>query len=202
MSSILDGASATQETALQAEKGVDSFLSSEERAQVQRFLNFPEEFPKVFKSWLLDFIAVNGLAIPISQISGFSQFTARSSEVFATESVTGASYGNIASVGPTLSGLSDGQWIFWYGLYSDSDADVQVAASLSFNGVTATDADGIRGGVDGLVGDQTRISIMRGVFKILTNGGSNEVQMKYKKIAGASNPTVGTRWLIGLKTGN
>jgi hypothetical protein len=83
MSSILTGAEATQETALQEEKGQQSFLSSEERGQIQRYLNHPEDFPRDFGSWMLDFVAVNGLKIPVSQILGFEKYT-RSVEAVQT----------------------------------------------------------------------------------------------------------------------
>jgi hypothetical protein len=55
-------------------KGPEAYLSSEERKALQRSLSFPEDLPPKFRSWLIDFIAVNIPQIPISQIVGAQQF--------------------------------------------------------------------------------------------------------------------------------
>ena len=83
--SNLDLAAETQQ---QQQKGLDSFLSQEERAALQRMLGFPEDIPAAFQSWLLDFVAVNIPQIPISQISGFPK--SRSLELIISSTLAAA----------------------------------------------------------------------------------------------------------------
>lgn len=55
------------------EQGPESYLTPDERKFWQRGLGFPEDFPPRFKSWLIDFMAVNIPQIPISQVTGVPQ---------------------------------------------------------------------------------------------------------------------------------
>lgn len=207
------------ETQQQQLKGPEAFLSGEERKQLQRMLGFPEDLPMKYKQWMTDYLAVNGLEIPISQVRGYenavqaivdtsiagamSQFQ---SQIYsatvggAAESTSSASYTNLATTGPTISGAADGSYIIWLGCFLYADADVRGAMSLSINAGTAVDADAVQAGVDGLAGDEVRMSISRAVTKTLS-GGSNTIQAKYKKIAGSGDPNFSDRWIIALRVG-
>lgn len=58
----------------QDSKGPESYLSADERKALQRSLSFPEDLPSKFKSWILDFVAVNIPQIPFGQIAGVPSF--------------------------------------------------------------------------------------------------------------------------------
>ncbi len=60
------------ETAEQLAKGVDSFLSPEERLTVKRYLSKPEEFPPEFEAWILETVKQNGQ--PVNQQLGSRGF--------------------------------------------------------------------------------------------------------------------------------
>lgn len=183
-------------------KGPEDFLSLDERQFLQRILNYPEDLPSKFRSWLVDFIAVNIPMIPISQIVGFTQFQARSETVTGSQSCTNTNYGNLATPGPTLTGISDGAYLIWFGFKTDQDADCQAFMSLSINGSAASDTDACQTGVDGLAGDQVRASISRAVSKSLKNSNNNTIQAKYKAVQGnGSWPSIANRWIIALRIG-
>ena len=63
--------------------GPEAYLSPDERKALQRSLSFPEDLPPRFKSWLIDFIAVNIPQIPISQIVGGGNRTVPSGVITA-----------------------------------------------------------------------------------------------------------------------
>lgn len=196
-------------------RGPEQYLSPEERSFLQRIMAFPADLPPQFRSWMLDYIAVNGLEIPISQVRGYENAVQKivdktiqqfQSTIYthtvsgALQGTTSSSYTDLATPGPTLSSLPDGSYLLWYGAYIDQDADVQSAMSLSINSASAVDLDAVKGGVDGLSGDQVRMSISRAVAKTLS-GGSNTITCKYKRITGSATPQWDNRWIIALRIG-
>ena len=77
----------------QETKGPESYLSLEERKALQRSLSFPEDLPPKFKSWLIDFIAVNIPQIPISQIVGFDHLVYNRGTTFPASPKDGQMFG-------------------------------------------------------------------------------------------------------------
>ena len=196
--SNLDLAAETQQ---QQQKGLDSFLSQEERSVLQRMLGFPEDIPDVFKSWLIDFMAVNIPQIPISQIVGFSQFTAIPSSVGQVDSTTSTAYVDLANVGPMISGLSDGKYIFIYSCVIRKGAlNGGGRASISINGSNPSDDDSIQ--LKDLNAIEQDTTVSRAVHKTLSGGGNNIVKMKYRTFAGLSTVTFYNRSLVSLRYGN
>lgn len=62
------------ESAQQQQKGPETFLTNEERRNLQRTLGFPEDLPPKFKSWVQEYLSVNFPQIPITQVSGFEKY--------------------------------------------------------------------------------------------------------------------------------
>jgi hypothetical protein len=184
-----------QVTAKSPERGPEAYLSTDERKALQRSLSFPEDLPPKFRSWLIDFIAVNIPQIPISQIVGFTQFTAKSSTVLTTDEITSTSYVDAATVGPQIEGLSDGSYVMFYGFQLGEVSNLTSALmSPSINAATPSDDDAART-------RSIQSGTARGVLKTLAGGGNNTVKMQYKRVGG-SDGDFERRWLIVLKVGN
>lgn len=66
-----------RETEQQRLQGPEAYLSSEERKNLQRLLSFPEDLPKKFREWLIDYLTVNPPQFSITQIQGFEKYLYR-----------------------------------------------------------------------------------------------------------------------------
>jgi len=194
-----------EEKAKTPARGPDAYLSLQERAFLSRMLDHPEELPDKFKAWLLDYVAVNIPMIPISQIQGFTGFTAKSADpVLAIESTTATTYGDLATVGPTLTGIGDGEYIILFGCKANGGttgggAIIFGRMALEINGTAAADNDSCQSDSDrGIAG----MSIMRAVVKTLDNGGNNTITAKYRSTDSSVSCSFGNRWLTALKVGN
>jgi hypothetical protein len=171
-----------------------------DRALAKRILR-----PELFQSsddlmaWLMDYVAVNIPLIPISQISGFAQFTAQSNSVATSESrdtgVVGTGYGNLATVGPTLPGLPDGKYVLLFGAAVNNVGANTAYVSPKINGTEATDADAVE-----ITGSATSTSIARAITATVTNSGNSTVTLRYRGTAGV--PVFKNRWLIVLRYAN
>lgn len=177
-------------------------LSTEEQQLATRLLGNPNYFPEAFKSWLVQYMALNSEQIPRSQIQGLSQFSARYASVNTNESRSSSSYGDLTTVGPELTELSDGIWIFLYGaeFRAISDGtDYAADMGISINGDAVSTDDAIHQGMDGIIGVEMMTS--RAVYKTLANENNSTVTCKYKS-NGVDTFEWRYRWLIGLKAGN
>lgn len=207
--SSYDQSTKAAETQIQQQKGPEAFLSQQEREMLQRLLKFPEEIPKEHKEWITDYIAVNGLELPIGQVRGLTKWmddhTVRvwQAEVAGgLQGTTSATYTDLSTAGPSLTGMPDGSYIIIHGAYYEGDADVRGAMALSINGGAASDTDATQAGVDGLSGDQVRMSISTANAKTLSNAGSNSITAKYRRIAGTtSSAAFNDRFIIAMRTG-
>ena len=149
------------------------------------------------RSWLEG----SGFQLPISQVVGFSQFTAQYATVGTEEAITSSSFSNLATVGPELTNLPPGKYLFLFGAALEgrpTDNATIAWMSLSFNGSTAQESDGIR--------QQGALAIPASRATITTlRSASNTVTAKYKWTSSgtpASNPTASYRWLVSLKYAN
>lgn len=175
----------------------NTVLTPEELEGQRRFLSHPETFPDAFKAWLIDFIAVNGSLIPASQIHGWSQFNAIQSQVLASESTSSATYTNLSTTGPSITGLADGTYLLLFGAQYDSPAGNAGYMSPSINGATPDDNDAA-------VEDPrsaNRFNIARAVVKTISNNNNNSITMKYKVPAAGSNSWA-YRWLVVFRISN
>lgn len=178
--------------------------TQEDIALMQRVLSAaarnPNLIPADFMAYILDYIQTSRLQIPIGQVFGFTQFTAQQDVVGlgSAESTSSATYVDLATVGPSLTGLPDGQYIIIFGCDAHNSATgVGSIMSLSINGVAAVDTDSCQ------MPDQTKdTSMARAVVKTLSNGGANSVIAKYREGYAAGTATFTHRWLIALKYAN
>lgn len=54
----------------QQQKGAETFLSPEERAQLQRMMGHPSDYPKQLGAWITEFLKVNPPEVSATQIRG------------------------------------------------------------------------------------------------------------------------------------
>lgn len=178
-------------------KATASPLTEKERQQVERFFGDPTIFPAIFRSWLVAYIEANPPLLPISQITGFSQFTAKYATVQSVtgENTTSTTYTNLTTTGPELTGLPDGLYLVLHGCVSHTSvAGSQARQSISVNGVTAVDDDATQCGV------ANNQSVMTAVIKTL-DAGDNTILCKYRCEGGAAGE-FSYRFLIALKYAN
>lgn len=156
----------------------------------------PQFLHKDFLGYMDQRLLMNTPLIPIGQIVGFSQFTSQAAEVLAEQATASTAYTNLATVGPSLNGLPDGQYEIRFGAAAKISTAVTESArmSLEINGVAASDDDAALSNVDGVV------SVSRVVLKTLAAGGNNTVVMKYR--ATGATATFAYRWLVALKIAN
>lgn len=169
------------------------------RDEVYTLLQNPMDLPSEFwayatQSWLKD-----SPVFPISQVFGFTQFLGNFAIVGTDESTTTTTVGdNLATVGPTLSGLADGKYFFAYGFTGKaSAAGFDVIAGLNINGTapTVNPNDPII-----LTEAANYISVTGAFAKTLSNAGSNTVKMQYWVSGGTGNYQ--RRFIFGLKYAN
>jgi hypothetical protein len=151
--------------------------------------------PDVFVTWILDQIALRGVPVSISQISGFSGFTARYASVGTTQGTTSAAYTDLATVGPTLTGLANGNYVVFFGATTQTAGAAQAWMSVQINSTGAQDSDGTFAAVT------TGTSISRAFVVPLTADDNNTLTAKYHS-NGVSNSDFALRWIIALKYGN
>lgn len=105
---------AAAEAQQQKQKGSETFLTNEERKNVQRMLGFPEDIPIKFKSWLQDYLSVNFPEIPITQVSGFEKYLYKKGQQLPENPRDGQRYTYIVD---QTNGIA---WTFQYNASSDS----------------------------------------------------------------------------------
>lgn len=162
---------------------------------IMEVLADPMNLPSTFwdyatQSWLKD-----APVFPISQVFGFVQFTALSAPVvITTETIASGVYGDLATVGPTLTGLPDGQYLIIFGaLVHTSAAGIASLMSVQPNSTLAVDSDALQSqAVD-------PVSCARAITKSLSNNGSNTLTAKYRS---GGTGTYSNRWLLALKYAN
>lgn len=193
--SSYDQSARTAETQQQIAKGADAFLSADERQQVRRLLQFPEEFPKEFKAWLVDYLAVNVPQIPLSQISGFqqTQFYVGTVET-GVVSTTSTSYVSLGAGGPIITGAGKGTYLVMHGCaIKSSVAGIEARQSVRANSNTAvTD--------NGLFADGTQYAACSRMTQLVLPLASNTISVQ-NKIEGAGTGYWQYRWLYALRTG-
>ena len=138
------------ETQQQQQKGLDSFLSQEERAALQRMLGFPEDLPPAFQSWVIDFMSVNLSQISISQILGFEKLLYRKGTAFPSDPKDGQMFGLAVDSGHIWQFRYDNdigdayKWVFTGG------APLTATATANVNTTSVSYVD-LGGGTPGVV---------------------------------------------------
>lgn len=173
-------------------------LSDQEKDLIRRLFSKPELIPERFLSYIVDYLAVNQPQIPISNIFGFSQFTAKEGNTISspTETTTSTSYTDLPTVGPTITGLPDGKYVIFFGnTSSTSSSSAQATTSVKVNSIEASDTDML------LNGSTVTVPVSRAILKTLSNGGNNTLAMRYKVFT-AGTGSFRDRWMIALRYAN
>lgn len=158
------------------------------RTVLQDLLNLPPDF----MNYTVQYAAVNPLSIPISQVTGFMQFTANISQVGSEEGTTSQTFTDLATVGPELEALADGQYAILFGASMQAPTSQDFLMGLSING-DAVDADHV---CETEV--MSNLSLAHGLLTTLDSG-SNSIVTKYRITGGSSPGDARYRWLLALK---
>lgn len=162
--------------------------------------DFSAEALGELRTWLEQ----NPPAVTISSIIGFDQFTANvATDVATNETSTSAAFGDLATVGPSLSGIPNGKYLLLFGFtgkWSGAAATGQVM-SVAVNGAGAVDGDACFVTSTATGGAGTEASTMRVVAKTLSSG-SNSVVTKYRATAAGNTANFQYRWLVALRYAN
>lgn len=164
--------------------GMDLSDITQVQALLQQLLADPSVYPEEFKAWLPNYLATNPPDLNIDQINGFQQFTVNQALNPNSGSIGGTAYNDLNStdVGPTISKLSDGLYLFGYGAGArTSNTGVRAKMNLSINGVvsdTATPQAYTLSPNDVSIGSQAQVRLSGGVS-------GNTVTCKY--CVGGSN---------------
>jgi hypothetical protein len=171
-------------------------LTEKDRADMLRLFGRPQLLPTAFWAYLVDYISVNQPAIPVSQIFGFTQFTAQAApRVNSSEGTNSTSFTDLATVGPLLTLLPDGRYVFFFGAYVDGSPSPNAGLmGLKINATEATDNESNRWIAIG--------SGTTAVVATLAANGNNTVTCRYRSTNAASTPLWNYRWLIGLRFAN
>lgn len=159
---------------------------------VMSIFDFSADALGELRTWLEQ----NPPAIPVTQILGFAQFTALAAPyIGATESTTSTSFTDLATVGPVLTGLSDGQYVVMFGCTAKSAAadEADMGIAVNTNGVDPTQT------VVTLTNSFTSMAIA--VVVQLRGGGNNSITAKYLSLNGGS-ASFGRRWMLALRFSN
>lgn len=193
--SSFDTAAKTVESQQQALKGQGAFLTQQERETVRRLLGFPEEFPPEFKEWLIDFFAVNIPQIPISQITGFGQYTATvGTRVDGQSSTTSSAYVELDGGHPQITGLGKGSYLLYHGCALEaSGTTITARQTLKFNDENPVSDNCV-------LGEGQNIFSASRVVQRTFDGPNNTIKCVYAQ-EGGGTAFFELRWLIAIKYG-
>jgi hypothetical protein len=154
--------------------------------------------PKPFETWMIDKVGSSGFDVPISQIVGFTQFLGQS-DTKGTVSETTTSVNtpaNLATVGPELTGLPDGEYLILFGAAAaHNSAGANTFMGVKVNSTEPADIE------TAFTQAAAPVPLMRAVQKVLSNDGNNTLLCRYY-VGSASTATYYYRWLIALKIAN
>ena len=162
------------------------------RPLVNNIFGVSAEFLGELKTWLEQ----NPPAIPVTQIVGFNQFTVKSAtNINTAETTASVSYVDLATTGPSLTELPDGQYLVLFGCASSNTTDTSLM-SISINGASVT-SDTDPGSCESSGGLNTSVMSF---FTTTLSAGSNSLVAKYRVTAGTG--TFFYRRLLAIKFSN
>lgn len=175
-------------------------LQPEERQLVSRLLSDPSALPQAFWAALIDRVIVDAPAqIPVAQLQGFSQFNATHSFIFTLETRTSSTFGDLATVGPRITGLSDGKYVFYFGCaawVATAGTGKEALMDIQINSAAVD-------GNDACVSEVAQpVSIAIAVTKTIKTGGNNSVTAKYASLDNVTQASFARRWLVAQRIGN
>lgn len=195
----------------------DDFLTPDERTTLHRLLSSPEEFPREFGSWLTQYLAVNGEFFK-RQVAGIADISVNlansvvGAENLALVSGSSANWVDLPTLGPILTGLSNGLYLVTGGCHALLGPDV-LFVTLSVNDVIQ--AVSVGGGFFGNVITTGGLSMSGGIVGSAWFSGArtwavsceknnnNTIKMQYRYLKlSASAVQVQDRWMSAIKYGN
>lgn len=179
---------------------VDLEMSARERALARKFwrgtLQVPEDVND-FLQWLKLRLVIDGFELPISQVLGFSQFTAQAATRIATnDSTSSVTYVGGGTPGPTLTGLSPGRYVVQFGAFARTTNNAHAARmSVEITGQGTSDSNSAAWTTtDGVAGGASFVATLTEPNSSLTG--------KYRIDNAASTAFFAERWLIALRFAN
>jgi hypothetical protein len=167
-------------------------MSPEDRELLKKLLANPLMFPDKFKSWLADYIGTNVPKMPIRHVYGFQVETVRVAPTIVTaQACTSTSYGDLATVGPSLTGLANGLYLVVYGATANGAIDSRQGVSINGAAVN-TDEELTHSFFFG--GGALATSFMTR----MTSDHNNSLVTKYR-IDSAGSVNFEKRWLVAFK---
>lgn len=151
----------------------------------------PLMIPTDLMAYILDYVQTSRLIIPIGQVFGFTNFTAFFDDVSTQESTTSATATDLATVGPTITGLPDGTYVVLFGASCRNTTGSAEAYLVIDGNVTG---DPCKAGAN-----TEFFSASRHVAVTFTGGGSHTLSMKYRQNGGGTAEFYG-RELIALRS--
>lgn len=144
----------------------------------------PLMIPSDLMAYIFDYIQTGRLQVPIGQVFGFQKFlstqvaTYPSDFLGGSESTTSTAYTDLATVGPTLTGLPAGKYVVFIRGVGDVDAAGHAGyMSISVNGSSPSDDDAIW--------VQTANFVTGTSFSLQTlSQASNQIVAKYRAASG------------------
>lgn len=181
----------------------EQYLTPEERVSMKRMLMFPEEFPKEFTDWLVDYMGINA-QLQRSQIQGLLQATPQYEQVAGVTDITFTStFVNGSPSGPTIEGLSRARYLVYYGANAlNQEAGVTSHLGISVNGASSTTATNPYATSVFTSSVNLSVPLMRVVLIDLTEP-SNTLQMQFARTSGgATGASFSRRWMIAQRVAN
>ena len=166
--------------------------------EIDHLLSRPTATPNEFSTWIVNWLAAN-MDISTYQLRGLaSTFFKAAPVIAAQERCSSGSMVNLTTIGPTLSGLSNGRYLaFWGANFRTTGGDSVGGMGLSANGGGASDSHIAKGRT---IDDSDTIPIIYSRSYSLMGIDQNTLQAKYMRVAGA-NPQFWNRWLVAVKVG-
>ena len=171
-------------------------LSPEERDLLRRLFSFPEEIPKVFPSWMIEYMKING-QFDKRQVTGLANFDVYPATEITDEdtvAVGQTTFTALAHVGPSLTGLSNGLYIVQFGgLARAGQSDGSYAIeSIAVNGTVTSDE---------IWSGANFSSVNKMAHVTLDNGDNNSIVAKYRRFGGSFAVTWRQRWMVAIRYG-
>lgn len=158
---------------------------------MERLLSAPIFFPDGFKDWVSDAFARDIPLIPYTQFLGGRLNIAKSGDYIVTnESRSATAWGDLTTVGPTVSNLADGSYLIIWGCTISSEEGLM---GVSINGADPSDDRAV-----GTAGASAIVSPAYAYIADLKNNNNNTVQCKYRNVVGGGS-NFRRRWLAVIR---
>lgn len=152
---------------------------------------------------LRSYMESSGFQLPISQVVGFTQFTAQYANVSNSEAIPAFTsstnyYGDLTTVGPEITNLPSGSYLLIYGAYLEGQPSTNTVAfcAPSINGSVPSDSQAA------IQQALYQVSVSAASLATLSND-TNSVKLQYRRAtSGPYDPTATYRWLVALRYAN